>query len=56
MLDTIRRSNIGIISIDGKRISGQWQKLDLQQDYIGKLPQTKERYTHTDTRSTQKPR
>lgn len=55
MLDTINKPNIGIISIDGNRISGQWQKLDLQQDYRGKLPQTKERHTHTDTRSTQKP-
>ena len=31
---------------------GQWHRLDLQQDER-KLPQTKKRHTHTDTRSTQ---
>lgn len=47
---------IGIMSIEGNRNSGPWHRLELQQDYQEKLPQTKERNTHTDTRSTQKPR
>lgn len=35
-----------------RRIPGQWNRLDLQQDHRRKFLQTKKRHTHRDTRST----